>query len=64
MIRQLICLLGFHESLSYEEWDRVIGQELLKRKLSDSWTLRDWISAVDRTQNIWLRTCKHCGKRN
>lgn len=63
MIQKLKCLLGHHERFSYEEWEKVVGKNLLERKLSEYWTLRDWIMAVDRTQDMWIRTCRHCGKK-
>lgn len=63
LLKKLKCILGMHESFSYEEWERVCGHLLLKRRLSPRWTLRDWLMAVDRTQELWIRTCCNCGKR-
>lgn len=63
LLRKLKCWFGRHERFSFEEWERAVGKDLLELRITDPWTLMDWMQEVDKTQDIWIRTCRHCGKR-
>ncbi len=63
MIRKLLCFFGFHKRRDYWEWYERAGYKLQSEPCETSADLQRWMYDLNRSQIIYLTTCKHCKRR-
>lgn len=62
MIQKLKCLLGLHEGHTYDEWIELFGKQINKLADLGSWSVTRYAYEVDRTMDLVIRRCRHCGR--